>query len=83
MHLHLPPQLGADIIIPLDELPPYHTEQAVLEASLQRSHRWMARRWGAALSRAMPCAGRGAAAAGEGHGGAGTAAAVGTRAAAG
>ena len=37
--------LGGDIIIPLDELPPYHTEPAVLEASLARSHRWMARRW--------------------------------------
>jgi queuine tRNA-ribosyltransferase len=37
-------QLGADIIIPLDELPPYHTEPAVLQASLSRSHRWMARR---------------------------------------
>ncbi|KAL4457488.1 hypothetical protein ABPG75_012353 [Micractinium tetrahymenae] len=36
-------KLGADIIIPLDELPPYHTEPAVLEASLARSHRWMAR----------------------------------------
>lgn len=36
-------QLGADIIIPLDELPPYHTEPAVLAASLARSHRWMAR----------------------------------------
>lgn len=43
-------QLGADIIIPLDELPPYHTEQSVLEASLQRSHRWMARRWVAAAA---------------------------------
>lgn len=37
-------KLGADIIIPLDELPPYHTEPTVLEASLARSHRWMARR---------------------------------------
>lgn len=39
-------QLGADIIVPLDELPPYHTEPQVLAASLARSHRWMARRWG-------------------------------------
>ncbi len=37
---------GADIIIPLDELPPYHMPEADLEASLRRSHRWMARRWG-------------------------------------
>ncbi|EFN58624.1 hypothetical protein CHLNCDRAFT_34232 [Chlorella variabilis] len=36
-------QLGADIIVPLDELPPYHTEPQVLAASLARSHRWMAR----------------------------------------
>lgn len=36
-------QLGADIIIPLDELPPYHTSPDVLAASLARSHRWMAR----------------------------------------
>ena len=36
-------RLGADIIIPLDELPPYHTEPAALAASLARSHRWMAR----------------------------------------
>ncbi|GAB4820870.1 hypothetical protein N2152v2_007916 [Parachlorella kessleri] len=34
---------GADIIIPLDELPPYHMPQADLQASLARSHRWMAR----------------------------------------
>lgn len=36
-------QLAADIIIPLDELPPYRTEEDVLQASLARSHRWMAR----------------------------------------
>lgn len=36
---------GADIIIPLDELPPYHMPEADVEASLARSHRWMARRW--------------------------------------
>ncbi|RMZ52483.1 hypothetical protein APUTEX25_003626 [Auxenochlorella protothecoides] len=34
---------GADIILPLDELPPYHIADADLEASLGRSHRWMAR----------------------------------------
>jgi len=32
--------LGADIIIPLDELPPYHMEQKALEESLHRTHRW-------------------------------------------
>ncbi|NGX54433.1 MAG: Queuine tRNA-ribosyltransferase, partial [Chlamydiae bacterium] len=32
--------LGADIIIPLDELPPYHVEQDDLKKSLARTHRW-------------------------------------------
>jgi len=32
--------LGADIIIPLDELPPYHVEKKALEESLHRTHRW-------------------------------------------
>lgn len=32
--------LGADIIIPLDELPPYHIDQNVLKKSLYRTHRW-------------------------------------------
>lgn len=32
--------LGADIIIPLDELPPYHIDQHVLKKSLERTHRW-------------------------------------------
>ncbi len=32
--------LGADIIIPLDELPPYHTTQTQLKTSLERTHRW-------------------------------------------
>jgi queuine tRNA-ribosyltransferase len=32
--------LGADIIIPFDELPPYHIDQRKLHASLQRTHRW-------------------------------------------
>ncbi|MFI0477933.1 MAG: tRNA guanosine(34) transglycosylase Tgt [Candidatus Rhabdochlamydia sp.] len=32
--------LGADIIIPLDELPPYHIEKKALEDSLSRTHRW-------------------------------------------
>ncbi|NGX54164.1 MAG: Queuine tRNA-ribosyltransferase [Chlamydiae bacterium] len=33
-------ELGADIIIPLDELPPYHVEQDDLKKSLARTHRW-------------------------------------------
>ena len=33
-------QLGADIIIPLDELPPYHIDQRTLKLSLDRTHRW-------------------------------------------
>jgi len=32
--------LGADIIIPLDELPGYHTDARKLKASLERTHRW-------------------------------------------
>ncbi len=32
--------LGADIIIPLDELPPYHIDKNKLEESLHRTHRW-------------------------------------------
>jgi queuine tRNA-ribosyltransferase len=35
--------IGADIIIPLDELPPYHIDRNVLEESVARSHRWEAR----------------------------------------
>lgn len=31
---------GSDIIIPLDELPPYHIQKARLEDSLERTHRW-------------------------------------------
>ena len=31
---------GSDIIIPLDELPPYHIQKAKLEDSLERTHRW-------------------------------------------
>ena len=46
--IHLTPEssiiaqkaLGADIIIPLDELPPYHIEKHLLKASLDRTHRW-------------------------------------------
>ncbi len=32
--------LGADIIIPFDELPPYHTKKDILKKSLERTHRW-------------------------------------------
>jgi queuine tRNA-ribosyltransferase len=32
--------LGADIIIPFDELPPYHIAPAALKKSLDRTHRW-------------------------------------------
>ena len=32
--------LGADIIIPLDELPPYHVDPKALLESLHRTHRW-------------------------------------------
>jgi queuine tRNA-ribosyltransferase len=32
--------LGADIIIPLDELPPYHITKEDLKESLARTHRW-------------------------------------------
>lgn len=32
--------LGADIIIPFDELPPYHIDQRKLKHSLDRTHRW-------------------------------------------
>ena len=36
-------KIGADIIIPLDELPPYHIDRNVLVESVDRSHRWEAR----------------------------------------
>lgn len=32
--------LGADIIIPFDELPPYHIDHTALIQSLHRTHRW-------------------------------------------
>ncbi len=32
--------LGADIIIPFDELPPYHITSEKLQTSLDRTHRW-------------------------------------------
>ena len=31
---------GADIIIPFDELPPYHIQKDILKLSLARTHRW-------------------------------------------
>ena len=33
-------ELGADIIIPFDELPPYHIDKKDLKKSLDRTHRW-------------------------------------------
>ena len=36
-------QLGADIIIPFDELPPYHIDRQKLVESVARTHRWEAR----------------------------------------
>ncbi len=33
-------KLGADIIIPFDELPPYHIDPSKLKTSLDRTHRW-------------------------------------------
>lgn len=33
-------ELGADIMIALDELPPYHVKQESLMSSLDRTHRW-------------------------------------------
>jgi queuine tRNA-ribosyltransferase len=36
-------KLGADIIIPLDELPGYYTDRDRLETSVERTHRWEAR----------------------------------------
>ncbi|MBI5346409.1 MAG: tRNA-guanosine(34) transglycosylase [Chlamydiae bacterium] len=33
-------KIGADIIIPFDELPPFHTDIEKLKKSLDRTHRW-------------------------------------------
>ncbi len=33
-------KMGADIIIPFDELPPYHMSKEKLKESLDRTHRW-------------------------------------------
>lgn len=35
--------IGADIIIPLDELPPYHMDRQKLVESVDRTHRWETR----------------------------------------
>ncbi len=35
--------LGADIIIPFDELPPYHIDHSKLKESVDRTHRWESR----------------------------------------
>lgn len=42
--------LGADIIIPFDELPPYHIADLDLKKSLDRTHRWEERSLKAHLS---------------------------------
>lgn len=42
--------LGADIIIPFDELPPYHISSNSLKNSLDRTHRWEKRSLEAHLS---------------------------------
>lgn len=42
--------LGADIIIPFDELPPYHISTNALKESLDRTHRWEKRSLEAHLS---------------------------------
>lgn len=42
---------GADIIIPLDELPPYHIAKHDLKKSLDRTHRWEKRSLEAHLQR--------------------------------
>lgn len=33
-------ELGADIILTLDECTPFHVDKAYTEASMERSHRW-------------------------------------------
>lgn len=41
--IHAQKDFGADIIIPLDELPPHHISKDTLVESVRRSHRWEAR----------------------------------------
>lgn len=50
--VHAQKAFGADIIIPLDELPPYHITPEALRKSLDRTHRWEAR--SLAVHRASP-----------------------------
>lgn len=38
--VHAQKDLGADIIIPFDELLPYHTDSKAAHESLERTHRW-------------------------------------------
>lgn len=38
--IHAQKDFGADIIIPLDELPPHHISRQTLVESVRRSHRW-------------------------------------------
>lgn len=45
--------LGADIIIPFDELPPYHIDPRALKRSLDRTHRWEKRSLDAHLANPM------------------------------
>ena len=50
-HVHLSPEssiqlqkkIAADIIIPFDELPPFHCNEAQLSTSFARTHRWQER----------------------------------------
>ncbi len=42
--------LGADIIIPFDELPPYHISADALQQSFDRTHRWQERSLNAHLA---------------------------------
>ena len=48
--IHAQKELGADIIIPFDELPPYHMDEKKLKFSLERTHRWEERSLRAHLS---------------------------------
>lgn len=41
--IQLQKQLGADIIIPFDELPPFHCDKKTLDRSFARTHRWQER----------------------------------------
>lgn len=41
--IQLQKQIGADIIIPFDELPPFHCEAVKLKKAFSRTHRWQER----------------------------------------